>query len=121
MGEIVRISVCVYKLETGLLNADHDYIYSLAGCQSYKKFWGRSCMDARVSKAILYLHRNNMAGYFVKNKEELLQLMASFMKKGETVGCGDSVTLEELGVFEFVRRGDFVFYDKHQIGLTPEE
>ncbi len=78
-------------------------------------------MDARVSKAILYLHRNNMAGYFVENKEELLQLMASFMKKGETVGCGDSVTLEELGVFEFVRRGDFVFYDKHQIGLTPEE
>ncbi len=78
-------------------------------------------MDARVSKAILNLHRNNMAGYFVENKEELLQLMASFMKKGETVGCGDSVTLEELGVFEFVRRGDFVFYDKHQIGLTPEE
>ncbi len=78
-------------------------------------------MDARVSKAILYLHRNNMAGYFVENKEELLQLKASFMKKGETVGCGDSVTLEESGVFEFVRRGDFVFYDKHQIGLTPEE
>ena len=78
-------------------------------------------MDARVSKAILNLHRNNMAGYFVENKEELLQLKASFMKKGETVGCGDSVTLEESGVFEFVRRGDFVFYDKHQIGLTPEE
>lgn len=78
-------------------------------------------MDARVSKAILNLHRNNMAGYFVENKEELLQLMASFMKKGEMVGCGDSVTLEELGVFEFVRRGDFVFYDKHQIGLTSEE
>jgi len=62
-----------------------------------------------------------MVGYFVENKEELLQLLASFIIKGEKIGCGDSVTLEETGVFEFIRRGDFIFYDKHQIGLTPEE
>lgn len=78
-------------------------------------------MDERINKVIFNLQRNNMAGYFVESKEELLQLMASLIKKGEKVGCGDSVTLEESGVFEFVRSGDFIFYDKHQIGLTPEE
>lgn len=78
-------------------------------------------MNERINKVIINLRRNNMAGYFVENKEELLQLMASLIKKGEKVGCGDSVTLEETGVFEFVRKGDFIFYDKHQIGLTPEE
>lgn len=78
-------------------------------------------MDERINKAILNLNRNNMAGYFVENKEELLQLIDSLIIKGEKVGCGDSATLEETGVFEFIRRGNFIFYDKHQIGLTPEE
>lgn len=78
-------------------------------------------MDAKINKLILNLNQNNMAGYFVENKKELLQLMASLIKKGEKVGCGDSATLEETGVFEFIRRGDFVFYDKHQIGLTSEQ
>ncbi len=78
-------------------------------------------MDERIKKVISNLQRNNMAGYFVENREELLKLLAALMKKGETVGCGDSVTLEETGVLDLVRNGDFIFYDKHQPGLTPDE
>lgn len=54
-----------------------------------------SYMDERIKKVILNLLRNNMAGYFVENKEELLQLLATLIKKGEKICCGDSVTLEE--------------------------
>lgn len=43
-----------------------------------------------------------MAGYFMENKEELLELLSKLIKKGEKIGCGDSVTLEETGVFDFV-------------------
>ncbi len=78
-------------------------------------------MDKRIQEAILNLKRNNMAGYFVETKEELLQLIVSLIKNGERVGWGDSVTLEETGVFEFMRKGSFVLNDKHQSGLTREE
>ncbi|HMM19383.1 MAG TPA: lactate utilization protein [Selenomonadales bacterium] len=78
-------------------------------------------MDERVKKVILYLQRNNMAGYFVENREELLRLIAALLQKGDKIGCGDSVTLEETGVFDFLRGGDFVFYDKYQPGLTAAE
>ncbi len=78
-------------------------------------------MDERIKKVIFNLQRNNMAGYFVKNKVELLQLLDTLMKNGEKVGCGDSVTLEETGVFDFVRSKDFDFYDKHRFGLTSDE
>ena len=78
-------------------------------------------MDERIKKVILNLQQNNMAGYFVENKEELLQLIDTLMRNGEKVGCGDSVTLEETGVFNFVRNNDFNFYDKHQSGLTSDE
>ncbi len=78
-------------------------------------------MDNRIEKVIYNLQRNNMAGYFVQTGEELLVLLSGFLPKGEKVGCGDSVTLEETGVFDFIRNGDYIFYDKYKAGLTSEE
>jgi len=37
-----------------------------------------------------------MAGYYVANKDELIKQLVLLIKKGETVGCGDSVTLEPV-------------------------
>ena len=62
-----------------------------------------------------------MSGYFVKDKDELISLIADLIPKGSTVGCGDSVTLEQTGVFEFLRNGDFIFNDKHISGLTTAD
>ena len=78
-------------------------------------------MDNRIRTAILNLQKNNMAGFYVENERELLSLLATFLIRGERIGCGDSITLEETGVFEYLRNGNYVFYDKHQQGLTSEE
>lgn len=78
-------------------------------------------MDDRIKKTISSLQRNNMAGYFVQDKDELLRLIAALIRPGEKVGCGDSVTLEETGVFDFIRNGNYIFYDKHKSNLTSEE
>lgn len=78
-------------------------------------------MDERIKKTISSLQRNNMAGYFVQDKDELLRLIAVLIRPGERVGCGDSVTLEETGVFDFIRNGAYTFYDKHKSILTSEE
>jgi len=40
-----------------------------------------------------------MAGYLVQDKNELLELLRRLIADGTTVGCGDSVTLEQTGVF----------------------
>lgn len=77
-------------------------------------------MDDKINQLITNLHRNNMAGYFVENQHELFKLLETLLKKGEKIGCGDSVTLEETGTFDFLRNGDYEFYDKHQSGLTSQ-
>jgi hypothetical protein len=62
-----------------------------------------------------------MAGYFVQTREELLLLLKELIPLGSTVGCGDSVTLEEASVFEFLRNGNYIFYDKYAPKITKEQ
>lgn len=62
-----------------------------------------------------------MAGYFVKDKSELIELLQNLIVKQSMVGSGDSVTLEQMGVFDFLRNGNYIFNDKFKPGLTSEE
>lgn len=78
-------------------------------------------MKELVDKVTKKLKQNNMQGYYVTNKNELITLLEQMIPENSTVGCGDSVTLEQLEVFDYLRAANIVFYDKHQDGLTSEE
>lgn len=78
-------------------------------------------MDSRIQKTIQNLQRNNMAGYYVEDETELIALLKKLIPEGTSVGCGDSVTLEQTGVFDFLRTENYLFYDKHRPGLSSEE
>lgn len=78
-------------------------------------------MNEVVTPTIRALQRNNMAGYFVGTKDELIALLAELIPAGQTVGCGDSVTLEQLGVLNLLRSESYRFYDKYASGLTSED
>ncbi|WP_101696403.1 lactate utilization protein [Clostridium minihomine] len=78
-------------------------------------------MNQLIRKTIEELQRNHMAGYCVADKQELLLLLSDLIPKGQTVGCGDSVTLEEMGVYDFLRSKNYVFHDKYLPGLTSKE
>lgn len=78
-------------------------------------------MNKQISTLIHNLTTHNMTGYFVNTREELLLLIKELLPPGSSVGCGDSVTLEETGVFQFLRNGDYVFYDKFAPGLSKEQ
>jgi hypothetical protein len=46
----------------------------------------------RIQQTIENLEKNNMSGYFVRDKKELIDLISDLIPDGSTVGCGDSVT-----------------------------
>ena len=78
-------------------------------------------MNDVIQSAIRNLNGNNMAGYYAHSIAQLHEIILSLIQKGETVGCGDSVTLEQTGVFDLIRRRDYMFLDKHKLGLSHEE
>jgi len=78
-------------------------------------------MENIVQSTISNLQKNNMAGYYVESVQQLHDLIQTLMPEGQTVGCGDSVTLEQTGVFDYVRNHRYIFLDKHLEGLSHEE
>lgn len=88
------------------------------GCQGVVS---EEIMNDIVQKTIHNLNRNNMAGYYVHSIAQLHEIMRSLIQKGETVGCGDSVTLEQTSIFDLMRCPDYKFLDKHKPGLSHAE
>lgn len=79
-------------------------------------------MDTNIAETIKNLKKNNIRGYYISGCDELQSLLDGLIPGNSSVGCGDSITLEELGVFDYLRqRTDLLFYDKHRIELTGEQ
>ncbi|NNJ31318.1 lactate utilization protein [Lacrimispora defluvii] len=78
-------------------------------------------VPGHVGEVIENLNKNKMAGYYVDQQGLLISLLDELIKDGETVGCGDSVTLDQLGVFDHLRLRNIHFLDKFQPSLTGKD
>ncbi len=75
----------------------------------------------RMERVAQALEQNNMKGYCVKTRQEVISLLKQLIPEKATVAVGGSVTLDECGVLEFLREGNYEFWDRYAPGLTREE
>ena len=73
-----------------------------------------------IKKTMDHLKRNRMAAYYVETKEEVVPLVKSLMKEGETVTHGGSETIKQCGLIELLNSGDYNYLDRSK-ATTPEE
>lgn len=78
-------------------------------------------MESKIENVMTNLRRNRMEAYFVPQLADVLPLVESMIKKGDTVGVGGSVTLDQAGVIERLRSEDYCFLDRYDPDLTPEQ
>lgn len=78
-------------------------------------------MEKRIDRTIKNLSRRNMEGFFVKDKSGVIEHLKELIEEKSTVGVGDSMTLFETGVIDFLRKGNYKFLDKYREGITSEE
>lgn len=75
-------------------------------------------MDERIEKTIKNLEKNNIKGYFVETKEEVVPLIRTLVPEGSSVSNGGSETLRQTGVSELLESGIYDFIDRR--GLDGE-
>lgn len=77
--------------------------------------------EQKITRTIEALKKNNMNGYLVNSKVELIEKIEELMGEGATVGCGGSMSLFEQGVIDHLRSGRYKFLDRYKEGLTGED
>lgn len=77
--------------------------------------------DKKIERTINALKKNNMNGFYVKNKQEFFTEVEKIIKKDSVVSCGGSVTLEQTGILEYLRSGKYKFLDRAAEGITSEQ
>jgi len=78
-------------------------------------------IPAKVLKTIAALERNNMNASYVETAAQVPDAVKALLCAGDTVAVGGSVTLDETGVMDLLRNGDYRFLDRYAEGLTREE
>lgn len=78
-------------------------------------------IEKQVERTIKSLRSRNMEGHYINSREELFQKLKELIPEESTVGIGDSMTLFETGVIDFLRSGEFNFLDKYEDSLTSDE
>lgn len=78
-------------------------------------------IEKQVERTIKNLNAHNMDGYYVENREQLFQKLEELIAEGSTVGVGDSMTLFETKIIDYLRNGNFNFLDKYEEKLTKDE
>lgn len=75
----------------------------------------------RINKTINNLKANFMEAYCVTSKQELIDLLEKMVFDKTTVSYGGSVTLEEAGVLDYLRKKNITLLDRDSGEKTPEE
>lgn len=76
--------------------------------------------EKRIQETIHAINRNNMEGIYAKDREEALNEILARIPPNATVSHGGSYTLQELGITEILRKGEYR-YLRQQIDPNEEE
>ena len=81
----------------------------------------KAFQEIQVQEVITALRKRQMEGAFVPNKEEALKTVLSLIPEGSKVGYGGSLTLDELGIKEALKKGNYQLVDRGRPGASEAE
>ncbi len=76
--------------------------------------------ETQAATLIKNMEKRGFEGFFVRSGEEAAGKILELIQPGSVIGWGGSVSVEETGIFELLRQGDYTLLDRRQAS-TPEE
>lgn len=61
----------------------------------------------------------NIDARYVSSRGEAFSLILGMIPEGASIGLGDSLTLEQIGVIQAVRAGNYRLFDRYRKGISP--
>jgi len=77
--------------------------------------------DIQVKKTIQSLKQNNISAHYAVTAEDACKKAISLIPKGVTVAYGGSLTLDEIGMKDALRNGNYNLLDRHRPGIDEEQ
>ncbi|UCD58792.1 MAG: lactate utilization protein [Candidatus Hydrogenedentota bacterium] len=74
-----------------------------------------------IQKTMDALEGNNIECIFVEDKQAALEKALALIPEGSSVGLGGSVTVEQVGLLETLRSGNYTLYDQYAPGIDMPE
>lgn len=81
----------------------------------------QAIIKKRIDKTAKNLEKNNMQVFYAETREDAAKKVSELLKEGDTIGVGGSATLNECGILDIVRSGEYNFLDRYEEGLTGDE
>ena len=77
--------------------------------------------DQLIERTAAALEKNNMKVYRASTASEAREIVKSLLKRGNSIGVGGSVTLDQCDILSLVRSDDYKFIDRYEAGLSREQ
>lgn len=81
----------------------------------------KSVIEKRIHKTMANLEKHQMKAFYTETKSDAVELVKTLIPKGQTVTCGGSMSLQECGIMDLLRSGDYNFLDRGKENLSPED
>ncbi|HOG16996.1 MAG TPA: GNAT family N-acetyltransferase [Syntrophales bacterium] len=108
-----KVEDLVQDIGGGFVMDDYRMEKSLKG--------GKETMKADIPKLIETLAKNNIPAFYVRDAREAFAKVMAMIPEGSSVGLGDSLTLEQIGVIDALEKGNYAFFNSWRDGLSQEE
>jgi len=74
-----------------------------------------------IQKVVDALDANNIEFIYVQSKDEALAKALELIPEGSEVGLGGSVSVEQIGLLEKLRSGNYTLHDQYEPGIDMME
>lgn len=72
----------------------------------------------KIARVLEQLAHNRIDGTYVETRAQVAQVVEKLLKPGDRIGLGGSVTLQECGILDLVRKPEYQLIDRYEAGLT---
>ena len=72
------------------------------------------CYETTAQTILKNLEKRRMEGFYCATKEEAKKKALELMPKGSSIGWGGSMTLEEIGLMDAIKKGDYEIFNREE-------